>query len=152
MTWKQNIAPLRALIAKAGSLAPVMKLWAVRYSSFVRKEFVRNSRGGGDWPDLKESTKRGRRGKTFAILRDTGVLFNAISIGGRGNLTQVGKEEFVYGFDKAPHGGDGITIQEIAAIHDQGKGKMPKRQILREPTESVIAAWFASLRRFLGAS
>lgn len=41
-------------------MAPVWKKWAARYRAAMMRRFVKLSRGGGEWPDLKESTKMAR--------------------------------------------------------------------------------------------
>lgn len=76
----------------------LLKLMAARYRAFLLRRFNTNSRGGGDWPPLAESTKRRRRkGKPIrrtnaeqvsiekhfqkqAILVDTGILRSGLNV------------------------------------------------------------------------
>lgn len=89
-----------------GPVAKAIRQWGFRYRSWAQERFDKFSKGGGDWPDLAESTKRARRqgkgkkqkirkakttGKTdrrfkkvnvsgtFSILRDIGLLFAVVS-------------------------------------------------------------------------
>lgn len=151
------------------ALRAVLKLWVLRYSAQIRREFAQNSRGGGAWRDLAESTKRARSRKAaarvqieggsakrtrgarrFAILRDTGLLYNALTVGAGGNLVEYGSAEVKFGFAPVRHGSDRVTIQAIAAAHDVGGGRLPKRQILNEPTSQTRDAMMGDLRRHVG--
>lgn len=136
----------------------LFKQIAVRYLAFVRRRFVKYSRGGGDWPDLKRSTKMGRRSKfkkkgrrrnkaqinqtltagRFAILRDTGLLFSALSFGNPGNLYKKIPYGIRVGFGgPTKHHGGKATIADIAGYHNTGEGNMPKREIIVEPDSSL---------------
>lgn len=154
-------------------LRPVFELWVRRYSAQIRREFVVNSRGGGAWPDLSEYTKRMRARKAaakkqvvngeggkkkivkasgtrrFAILRDTGLLLNALTIGASGNLIKYTDDSVTFGLAKVKHGDDRVTIQDIAAYHNEGGKRLPKRQILNEPTSQTREAMMSDLRRLI---
>jgi len=165
ITWKPKLGPLTRLIVglRRGSLMkPVFTQWLAMYSSYVRQQFQRNSRGGGEWPDLAESTKRARAKKKaakrklkganiterkFAILRDSGILFNALSIGVSGNYAKIMKDGVQYGFAPVQHGSDSATIQEIATFHDEGgkNGRPPKREILKVPTPQLANAMLKAM-------
>lgn len=45
-----------------GPITKAFKQWGAVYRSFIKERFDVYSRGGGDWPDLADSTKRARRG------------------------------------------------------------------------------------------
>ncbi len=126
---------------------------------------------GHPWKDLAESTKKGRRKsaaeqrrtkrvktrtgrlrrktrrrtptaqRTFAILKNIGILFNALSIGSPGNLFRVVDFGIHVGFSAQGKHPDGkATIAEIATYHQEGgrgKSKLPQRKILVEPRTSV---------------
>lgn len=136
----------------------LFKQIAARYLAFIRRRFVKFSRGGGDWKDLARSTKLARRhkfkkkgrrrskhliGKTlelgrFAILRDTSTMFNALSLGSPGNLYKKIRHGIRVGFGgPARHVGGKATIADIAGFHNKGKGKLPKRRIIVEPDASL---------------
>lgn len=133
--------------------------WGVRYLTFVERRFVEQSGGGGDWPALKPATIRSRRtgagvrtaktgrkkdGQTkkpagdAKILRDTGVLLNALSIGAPGNLYKSEKIGIRVGFDKSQKRPDGgVSIGNLAEWHNLGAGNLPARPILVEPNKQT---------------
>lgn len=152
---------------KSGPMHSMFLQWGKRYLAFVQRRFDSHSKGGGDWPPLKESTKKRRRGKVYSILRDTGTLFNALSIGFPGNLYQRIKDGIRVGFggparhtirivknkktkQKTPiQKGVPPTIKDLAVIHDEGRGRVPKRQILVEPDDAVKKSMQNDLKRAL---
>jgi len=153
-----NMKPFERLVEavdKAGDAASSAPLgimftkWGARYMTFTRREFMRNSRGGGDWPKIKRQTARRRKGprrsrkgkkRRHSILIQTRTLFNALSPGMTGNLNQRIRRPggIRVGFSGAQHNNDGITIRELAIIHDQGLGNNPERVILKEPDSRTI--------------
>lgn len=157
ITYRFNSEPLRRYAAKikSSSRGPVRKMldrWGTIYLDFVRDRFERLSRSGGgkDWPPLQESTITRRRGEGIGVgvLWDTGTLLGGLSPGGAGNLFRfsAGKQAVEVGYGgqdrhpKAP-----LSIAELARIHDEGKGDMPRRRILVEPNLMVE-------RRFVDAA
>jgi len=249
---KLNKAAIAAL--NEDQLKNIFNEWAKMYAAYIKREFQRNSRGGGDWPDLAESTKRARakkkaaklqvkrvggklvsvnkkkkkrvrrkpkkrltikqlqrrakrtlqkareefsekrikkrlkrtfskkglkragkglkragkglkkrikrwrserrkrakeKARKFAILRDTGTLFNALSIGAKGNLCEVTKNGVTYGFTGARHNDDDLTIRELAAIHDEGTDRIPQRKILKALTPELANRMLGAFRRNL---
>lgn len=65
-------------VRNPASTSPIrvcFKRWSQRYRSFSRLRYVRLSRGGGEWPDLKEGTKlaRAKRGVDRALKKLAGV-------------------------------------------------------------------------------
>ncbi len=117
------------------------------------------SRGG--WKPLAASTLKSRRGgkrratrspragtKTttrgsvanVSILRNTGILLNALTIGAPGNLFKGIRSGIRVGFGgPSNHPGGKATIRDIAIVHDEGKGNMPKRQILARPDTQTVS-------------
>ena len=72
-----NLKPLEAYKArfknpKSPQMRPVMNQWRKRYLGYIRRRFVANSRGGGDWPRLKSSTVLSRRHKGKATKQALG--------------------------------------------------------------------------------
>lgn len=173
--YKMNDKPLRELqklLDRGGDGGPLRDMftqWGRRYLTFVRRRFVRFSRGGGGWEPLAESTKRGRRGpkrrktrsgraraktttrgsgRRFAILRDTGTLFNALSPGAPGNLLDVMKEGVRVGFSgRHRHPKGKATIADIAEFHQAGGKHLPKREILVEPDERLARSMYRDATR-----
>jgi hypothetical protein len=74
-----------------------------------------------------------------AILRDTGTLFNALTIGMPGNVMQRIASGVKVGIGgPGSHGEGQPTIGEIACIHDQGKGHVPRRRIIVRPDDATL--------------
>jgi hypothetical protein len=137
-----------------GPIGRAIKQWGVRYLTETKRRFVKNSGGGGEWPGLKKITKRRATGtrrrkvdskerkaaeKKVKILRDTGTLFRALSIGNPGNLFKRIRGGVRVGFGGPSKHPDGeATIRDIAVFHDEGKGDLPKRQILHKPTPEFV--------------
>jgi len=143
-----------------GPIRAAFKQWAARYRAFLQERFASYSRGGGDWPDLAESTKRQRRkgkGKSgvvvFAILRNFGYLFAALTpnFTGRPGALQ---QNIPYGI-RVGFGGPGkhpkgnATIADIASFHQQGGKFLPVRQIIVDPPEQVIFAMRGDMQNAL---
>lgn len=142
----------------------VMKAWGVVYRSFLQRRFNTFSKGGGDWAplttlrkrNLKASLKRqNKANKTKAtrlkrgsrdgeaakqtILRDTGILFNALSphLSGNGFESIQNHTKLIIGFSYGNHSG-GHSISDIATFHQYGQGNNPKREIIVPPDEKTI--------------
>jgi len=152
----------------SGPMDSFLKRVGIRYLAFVRRRFVRFSRGGGDWKPLSLATIKQRRGKKRrrtragaraktttrgsairpAILRDTGTLLNALTVNAPGNLLKRIPYGVRVGFGgPARHPGGKATIRDIAAFHNIGKG-VPKRRIIVEPTRELHNNIQRDLRTF----
>ena len=140
-----------------GPIGTMFKQFGAIYLTFTRRRFVRMSKGG--WTPLAQSTIKSRRGgkrratrsskaltKTttrgsatnVSILRNTGILLNALTIGAPGNLYRGIRGGIRVGFGgPARHPGGKATISDIAVIHDEGRG-VPKREILVKPDPMTI--------------
>jgi hypothetical protein len=131
-------------------LQVVYKKWAVRYRSFVQIRFDKASKGDGTWDPLADSTIAGRRNQSDTILRDTGVLFNALTpvwVSPPGGVNELLEDGVRIGFGgNASHPSGLATIAEIASFHQEGKGNLPQREIIVEPPQSVIAACVQDLQ------
>lgn len=156
---KLDLSPLKKFMSSMkldavspSFVGPLGKMWkqiGVIYLSFVRKRFVVYSRGGGDWPKLKHKRKKGKL-ENAAILRDTGTLFNALSVGMPGNLLKRVPFGVRVGFGgPGGHPSGSKSIAEIAAIHNFGstKANIPKREILAEMDEPTLALQRMAIRR-----
>lgn len=197
------------------AIAQMYDEWAFLYGSFIRRRYNTFSRGGGNWPPLKQATigarrvgtarsraaaanskgdarsslafdRRGalvRADRKVSILKDTGQLFNALSINARGNVKKyvpygvrfgIGGPARHAAIKRALAAGKGantrgtnkgdanrqklaqalrgqrsgsrasgrrtgaITIGRLAAIHDQGLGHNPKREIIVPPDAATL--------------
>jgi hypothetical protein len=156
-----NLAPLTRLVkAFTPGTRPfdrLMKRWAYIYRAFARRQFVKQSRGGGGWVSLASSTKKRRRkarkghqgSRSFAILRDTGTLFAALNptIKKPGSYEKPLPDGVRIGFGgPARHPKGKATIADIAYFHDQGQG-VPQRRILVDPDDKTRALMALAMER-----
>ena len=161
-----DMQPLRAMMSEvrsdlrsASGSGPIRRTMlhqmGIIYLEFVKRRFVKFSRGGGDWKPLAQSTIRSRRrggkkrggvntvkvrtkktGGKVAILRDTSTLLAALDVGNPGNLFKHITNGVKVGFaGNKRHPKGKATVADIAAFHNRGGpgGKPPKRRILAEP-------------------
>ncbi len=169
-----NIQPFMRFTAQvrntSGPIRTGLRQSGAIYLGFVRRRYVRNSRGGGDWPGLSPVTiKRRRRGNgsgSKAILRDTGTLLGALTRGGRGNQFRDTRRGVVVGYggsgsvvrrrSRGKGGGGGATsttsLADLAGIHNFGRGHIPQRQIIAEPDAQTLNQITQSITRGLVAS
>jgi len=112
---------------------------------------VTYSRGGGNWKPLKRKRRRGKRARA-SLLRDTGTLFAALNVvfsGAAGQLQKLIPKGIRVGF-----GGPGkhpkalITVAELAAVHNFGLGRVPKREIIVDPSIKVLNEMANDIKRF----
>ena len=123
------------------------KQWGVRYLAWVKRLFIKNSSGGGDWKPLKSKRRRGSTAKA-KILRDTGTLFNALTIGSPGNLYKLIKRGIRVGFGGPSRHPEGkMSIADIAKAHQNGEGNLPKRPILHKPDANLVRQMLGDLSR-----
>lgn len=107
--------------------------WAKIYSEWIHAKFVRNSKGGGDWPQTGKSSKarelyvgkRGRykgreKGKRFnaSILVETGALRDALLLGHEGNLCEIDDEGVAFGLSDEIHPSERITYRALCGLHE----------------------------------
>jgi len=143
-----NLRPLSRMLGwlSRGShpeMQRCFRQWGAIYSAFARRRFLRNSGGGGDWPALAPSTIEGRRrgnraGGSTQILRDTGTLYNALTIGAPGNKCQVVGDGVIFGFGGGSGHPGGGTIAGIAKAHETGAGHLPERTIIVQPDRDTV--------------
>lgn len=101
------------------------------YKAFILKRFRKFSGGGGNWARLAPSTIR-RKGHS-AILRDTDLMVSKLDPhikNTEGILTPSARAglNIVSGIEgNYPKG---TPVDDVFEIHDKGKGRMKKRQIL----------------------
>lgn len=123
----------------------IVNAWSIIYRAYIRQRFLRLSRGGGEWPPLKQSTIKARRkGKgdgSPAILRDTGALMASLqpSLGTGGLIQQTPRP---LGFTAFLGGGgtykSGPTLTQVATWQHEGAGRLPARPILVQPDATTI--------------
>lgn len=143
---KIDLSPLRDIVKDVSNgRSPEMKAcyrkWGKRYETFIRRDFVKQSRGGMRWPKLSPATIKARKkkGKGAMILRDTGTLLNALTIGAPGNHFSLEKNGCTIGFGGSTSHPEGkASIADIARFHDEGTNKLPRRQILINPDQATV--------------
>ncbi len=106
-----------------------MRKIAVEWSKEESEIFKKNSTGYGEWPPRESDFRRHRKTtKTHPILIDTGTLFGGIGI----RSIQILENEFTFQFTDRQHPKAKMSVEELAEIHHQGKGNMPKRTIIHK--------------------
>lgn len=136
-----------------GPVRKALKRWALRYRAFLRERYIQNSRGGGDWPPLKPSTIRARRGTTASILIDKGTMFGAFSPVFAGLPGQL-EQGIPYGIrvgvgGAAPHPDAGVSVAELIRIHHLGLGVVPTREIVVPPDARTAGEMREDMRQAL---
>lgn len=146
-----------------GPIRAAFRQWEHRYSTFVQRRFRAYSRGGGDWPPLKNPRRRPRdkrarsrrrsKGRGDSILYDTGTLFRALDP----TWSRPGalREDLPFGVRLGyggPHRyarGGAASIADIASFHDQGTSRLPRRRIIVEPDASTLRSMAGDMQRAL---
>lgn len=118
-----------------------------------------NLQASRDDQKAKKETKKPKQAASVSILRDTGTLFAALSptfVGSPGAI----QERIRYGI-RVGYGGpqkhigfDGkaslATVADIAAFHQKGNPPhLPKREIIVDPPESLIAQMIKDMQEAL---
>lgn len=143
--FKLNAKGIRRLIKLNGgsqhAWRTCLKLMAKRYSGYIIRRY--KAEGFGTWKDLEPSTIARRRKKKGGggrprILIDEGTMLNSLTIGNQRNHHLVGKLSVQYGFGNVAHpDAKGMTVRELAVAHQEGRGRLPARPILVEPSDTV---------------
>lgn len=134
-TWKP-LAPSTLLSRRHGKAGGIK---AKTKREALRKARRKYASGKIDYARLQEIATEILSSAT--ILRDTGVLFAALSPGAAGHLDEPVVNGIRVGFAAVSHGGKGRTIQEIAGYHNLGGsgGRPPQRAILVKPDAATVA-------------
>lgn len=151
---------LRAALRGGANMDELLRDVATIYLAYLHRRYVQQSRGG-EWAPLAPATLSRRRvgrragasASNVAILRDRGLLLNALNVGASGNLLrQTGQRSVRFGFGEAKHDGDGPSFQQLAAWHDSGTSRMPARRILVLPDERTARVILRAMRHFVQRS
>lgn len=113
---------------------PVLLQTAVqRYVQFLRNRYISLSAGGGEWPELADSTvasktSRGIAENPEAILRESDTMLASLSYKKVGNQIFVG----IVNDDDHPRA---ESVKFLAKIHTRGspKKKLPARVVVSGP-------------------
>ena len=110
---------------------------------------LRRTRGGRRRSYKQKNRLRATRvigAGSVKILSDTGTLLTALTPGAPGNLFRYIKNGVRVGFGgPAKHPDGKATIRDIAVFHDQGKGRVPRRQILHKPDNKLVQVMLKDL-------
>lgn len=147
---KYNINPLKGLMSDFHGLSgegrkEVYVRWIVRYKKFLQTRYRKASSGGGSWPPLSPKTKKRVKKRSRLILIDSKTLFDALRPlktlarnPAPGAFTKIGRKSVLVGYgSSAKHPTAKMTIHSLALIHQQGRGRVPKRPIIVKPTTDV---------------
>lgn len=135
---------------KAGQAVDEMYLtWGRRYLAFLREKFRQNRSGGGDWPPLAPSTlKKKTPAPRLGILHVLGLIFNALRPGQPGNVLRRVRTGIAAGIEGGPkHPGSGLTIGQLARIHNDGTEHIPARTIFYPPDATLTKQMQDDARR-----
>jgi len=143
--------------SKGGGDWPALALSTIQRRRKGVNPSKRSGRGVGDRSSLARDTRRGGQlvsggGGAFSILRDTGTMFNALSLSNAANASAPIPLGVAYGFREVPHPGKGtMTIARLAAIHDAGnvEGGLPRREIVVAPDSETIDVLGRALKSYL---
>lgn len=156
----------------SGPMADAAALAAARYMSFVRQRFIQQSKGGGDWPDLADSTKLARARRTkygrrkFRQKRIDMIAANwqnRFASYAEANAATVSSMHFdilrdrgllLNSLSQGQPGNRQSTVEygiavgtamSYAKYHQEGGPHLPKREIIVQPdaaTATAIARYF----------
>jgi phage gpG-like protein len=103
-----------------------LKSAAVVYLDAQRRQFIRNSRGGGTWRPLAKSTVKQKK-PNRGILRRSDRLLNSLTPGSPDNILQATPKGFRVG-----------SRVDYGQFHMTGTGHMPKRPWLTPPDAQTV--------------
>jgi hypothetical protein len=120
-----------------GPIRKAMRDWVIMYNRFLRRRFLRFSRGGGSWRPLAPSTKRRKRRKK-AILRETDTLLNKLFVSfGQSQIShRSGGITVSYG-RSGGHPDSSLSVGQLTKVHQEGRGIVPRRPIIVPPSKAL---------------
>jgi hypothetical protein len=131
----RNLQALRRdTLNGTGAVADAMDDWRRLYSSFTLRRFDVWSRGGGDWPPLRNPRRKKKNRNKILVL--TGFMRARLAAA----ITVVAHTARSITFaliDSTRHPDADMPVDELMAIHDQGLG-LPQRRILVAPDATVL--------------
>lgn len=140
---KKHKALKSAIENGTGPVRETLESFEKLYRSFALRRFDKFSRGGGDWPKNSAGTRKGKR--SSAILVDTRIMRLGLGFGIRSIKTTKNSVTFAF-VNPSAHPGAGISIAELASIHDKGQG-VPKRKILVRPDQETVSRMLDMVKR-----
>lgn len=144
----------------APEINTALKQWGARYRAFAQRRFDTFSKGAGDWPPIKPrrhgrdkvaaevKASKGKKPRGPTILRDTNLLFLALSPAFTGRLgsfqditsftVTVGYTDLARHVNKETGKTSKVSIAQIVRYHDRGAGNLPIRRIIVLPPQHVV--------------
>ena len=131
----------------------VMVRWIVRYKKHALAQYRRNSGGGGDWPPLKPPIRKRERKRSRMILRDSDTMIGmlepvpTLDRSPRPGIQTLRRAKGVsIGFGGGRHPYSKLSLGNLASVHHLGRGRVPVRTILIDPTEEMKKGMAADVR------
>jgi hypothetical protein len=158
---KKKLKALEGLTSQRSPEMVAFKKGAAKdYRAFLFDRFNRFSRGGGNWKKTQRwKRNKPRRGGQFKvagggkrfhlILRDTNTLMNALTpefSRKPGQYQKLSGNSIIIGIKGGKHPKFKGSVGKLAAIHNYGKGRMPKRQIFVMASQELQQQWAAQLK------
>jgi hypothetical protein len=143
----QKLQRALSKLKKSGASASRLKKARASLEKATRVANTRRSSAARDKGRLVNA------GGVVSILRDTGTLFNALDpqfTGKPGALEHHMPFGVEVGYGGPGRYPDGATVADIASFHQEGGGRLPKREIVVAPPETVMVAMAADMERALG--
>jgi hypothetical protein len=117
-----------------GPVEEALRQNASLYRAFILRRFDSFSRGGGNWK-LNTAARRRKKGHN-QILVDT--KFFRLRLEETIAVLRLQKDTAVVGFKSfVVHPNSELTLEQMAKIHNEGRGNNPKREILVEPDQAT---------------
>ena len=140
--WK----PLAPATIEARIRKPIARLYKALEQGDVTEEQFETRIKGARRKVAKAKEKYEAGDMDVSILRDTNTLFEALDPSGSGRPGSL-QEWIPYGIrigyggsQTHPSGNGAVTIADIAAFHQVGGTRLPKREIVVEPPPEVMEA------------
>jgi len=143
-TKLDKLRALRAALASGqGPVKETLDDWESLYRAFLVRRFDKFSLGGGNWRRLAASTER-RKGHG-KILVDSKFMRDHLAATIR--VLARRRNSITVGFlSETIHPRAQLTVAELATIHNEGRGSVPKRQILVKPDDTLLKDMRAAAR------
>jgi len=139
------LAKYLEILSKGGGFDQVLVKWIVRYKKANQAQFRKNSSGGGMWPPLKKPIRKHVKKRSSRILWDSLTLYGAMAPvptlersptkGLQTIRLKKGVRIQLGGGGKHPYAK--LAVGELLKIHHLGRGNVPRRAVLTEPTVKI---------------
>lgn len=125
------------LSRRPGPIKQALSEWGHIYESFIRRRFVKYSRGGGDWQPLKPATVLAKG--NAIILRDTDLLFKSLKpeIKSITGLKPGAKLKATIRVPGNAAYDTGVTVGDVLIWHQYGTSRMPQREVIVSPDSTT---------------